>query len=208
MGRRRLERENRKNQIKDHIKKISLFLLISLFWYMGNGIYQESKIPFVEENKINKVVTNKVEPSKQQAEKVETTVDSHYLGYSVIAFLEIPKIDLQTNILENYSTEALKVCVSKYWGVEPNEIGNFCIAGHNYTNPNMFKHLVELEKGDEIYLSDNKNGKCVYTIYDIYKVREDNIQPLSQNTNGKREITLITCVNYSPYRLIVKAAEL
>ena len=64
-----------------------------------------------------------------------------------------------------------------------------------------------LKTGDEIYLLDNQNGKYVYTIYDIYKVKPNNTSPLKQNTNGKRIITLITCVNYSDNRLIVQAVE-
>ncbi len=59
----------------------------------------------------------------------------------------------------------------------------------------------------EFYLLDNKNGKYTYTIYDIYKVNPKNTECLNQNTNGKRIVTLITCVNYSNTRLILQAAQ-
>ena len=58
----------------------------------------------------------------------------------------------------------------------------------------MFKNLKKLEIGDELYLIDNKNGKNAYTIYDIYKVRQENITPLDQATNENKIITLITSV--------------
>ena len=110
-------------------------------------------------------------------------------------------------MLEEYSKEGLEECVSKYWGPEPNEVGNYCIAGHNYGRKNMFGYLGDLEIGDKIYLSDNKNGKYTYSIYEMYRVEADNTNPLNQVTNGKREITLITCSSYSEKRLIVKAVE-
>ena len=50
-------------------------------------------------------------------------------------------------------------------------------------------------------------GKYTYTIYDIYKVKPENTASLNQETNGKRIVTLITCVNYSNTRLIIKAVE-
>ena len=60
---------------------------------------------------------------------------------------------------------------TKYYGPHVNEIGNYCIAAHNYDKENMFNHIIELEIGDEIFLSDNRNGKCKYKVYDIYKVK-------------------------------------
>ena len=72
----------------------------------------------------------------------------------------------------------------------------------------MFRNLKELVIGDKIYLSDNSIGKIEYEIYDLYKVIPEDVGCLSQLTNGKREITLITCTNDSKKRIIVKAREL
>lgn len=71
----------------------------------------------------------------------------------------------------------------------------------------MFNHLIDLKIGDELFLTDNKNGKYVYTIDNIYRVKPQNTAPIEQETNGKRRITLITCVNYSRNRLIISASE-
>ena len=96
------------------------------------------------------------------------------------------------------------MCISKFWGANPNEIGNYCIAGHNYGRKNMFSYLGVLEVGDKIYLSDNKYGKFSYTIYDKYRIEADDTSSISQDTD-RREITLITCTSYSNKRLIIKA---
>ena len=55
--------------------------------------------------------------------------------------LEIPKIELETYILEEYSEQALNISVTKFWGADANQIGNFCVAGHNFQNKNMFRNL-------------------------------------------------------------------
>lgn len=185
------------------IRLILLFILI----YMGLEFYKENKIKVVEDSIVEKIDGTSEAKNEIEIKRVVADVPEEYLGYNVTARLEIPKINLNTNVLGEYSNQGLKQCASKFWGPEPNEIGNFCIAGHNYKRANMFNHLIDLEIGDEIYLSDNKNGKCVYTIYDKYKVNENNTKCLSQDTNGKKEITLITCVNYSNNRLIIKAIQ-
>ena len=44
-----------------------------------------------------------------------------------------------------------------------------------------------------------------YTVYDKYEVSKDNSDVLSQDTNGKIELTLITCNNWNKKRIIIKA---
>lgn len=205
MGKRKLKREKKKDKIKSKIRIAILGILFCIAFYIGIGIYKESKIKLVEENK---VVVEKVaeEVPITQVIPVEIeTVPKTYMDYEVIAKLEIPKINLETNVLKDYTADGMKVCSSKFFGPEPNEVGNFCIAGHNYEQENMFNHLINLEKGDELYLTDNKNGKITYSIYDIYRVKPQNTAPIGQETNGNKIVTLITCVNYSRSRLIVQA---
>lgn len=146
--------------------------------------------------------SNKEEKKYPKAEVIKT-----YNGYKVTAKLQIPKINLETYVLEDYSTNALNVSVTKFWGADPNEKGNFCIAGHNFIRKNMFRNLKKLENGDKLYILDNKVGKVEYEVYDIYKVEPEDTSCLSQETNGKKEVTLITCTNDSKKRIIVKATE-
>ena len=42
-------------------------------------------------------------------------------------------------------------------------------------------------------------------MYATYKVEPENTKPLSQETRGDTEITLITCSDFSSMRIIVKA---
>ncbi len=205
MGKRKLRREKKKDSIKAKIRIAILGILFCIAFYVGIGIYKENKVELVEENNI--IVERVLEelPITQVIPVEIETVPETYMDYEVIAKLEIPKINLETNVLKDYTTDGMKVCSSKFFGPEPNEIGNFCIAGHNYNEENMFNHLINLEKGDELFLTDNKNGKNTYTIYDIYRVKPQNTVPIGQETNGNKIVTLITCVNYSRSRLIVQA---
>jgi len=98
-----------------------------------------------------------INPSENKNDIPSNIVQEKYKGYPVIAKLEIPKIELETFILEEHSEETLRVSVTKFWGANPNDKGNFCIAGHNFKNKNMFHNLRKLEIGDRFFIEDNKN---------------------------------------------------
>lgn len=225
------ERKRRKTRIEQHrckrkqiimksFRYVIGFIIILILLYMVYGIYRESRIRIVTESgngseilsKLSSVENENFNEENQINDKNEhqgdfIPVTKQYNGYLVDCRLEIPKINLETSVLANYTKEGLKICASKYYGPNANEIGNYCIAGHNYQKENMFHHLIDLEIGDSVFLTDNKNGEIEYTIYDIYRVKPENVEPLSQETRGEKEITLITCVNYSKNRLVVKAIE-
>lgn len=85
--------------------------------------------------------------------------------------------------------------------------GNLCIAGHNYNNYQFFSRLKKLNIGDIIYIYDLSGNKLPYTIYETYETDYDNLTCTKQETNGKREITLITCNNIKNKRRVIKAIE-
>ena len=126
-------------------------------------------------------------------------------GYKVIGKIEIEKIDLEKYILEETNEKSLKKSVTKICGPEINKEGNFCIAGHNYQN--IFGRLNKLEIGDIIKLIDTYDRTVEYKIYDIQKVNPNNTQCLSQETEGEREVTLVTCTFGATKRVIIKAVE-
>lgn len=196
------KRFKRSNLVRKILRIAIVFILALLIMNMAYGMYKENQISLKEESNQNIVENSNILIASISSVDVPDT----YKGFDVIATLEAPTIGLDTNVLEKYTTEGLKVCASKYWGPEPNEVGNFCIAGHNYDEENMFNHLIDLQIGDILYLTDKEHGKCKYKIYDIYRVKPQNTEPLSQDTENV-ELTLITCVNYSRNRLIVKAVQ-
>lgn len=141
--------------------------------------------------------------------RVQTTSDGY--NYSTIAIINIPKINVNYPIIDGKTdsteeTEALlKISPTKFWGPNPNEVGNFCVVGHNYRDTRFFSKVPTLENGDLIEITDESGKTVKYSVYDKYEVAPDDVSCTSQLTNGKREITLITCTNDSKLRVIVKA---
>ena len=198
------------------LKYLIIILILSILFFILFNIRKEDVIKesrttekIVSKTNIN-VQKNFIE--EEQSTTNEQTVEKEYIetefkGYKVSAKLYIPKINLETYVLEQYSKQALLTSVTKFYGGEPNKVGNFCIAGHNYGTSNMFQNLKNLNINDEILLIDTNGNKMKYIIYDIYKVLPNQTQCLSQQTNGQVELTLITCTLDSEKRIIIKARK-
>lgn len=189
---------------KKVINNMMLICIVALSTFFVLELRAEEAIPEKQENvNIEKVQTNiEIIPKKEKIFLQE--VEEEYQGYKVIAMLQIPKIHVNTCVLEEYSIDALYECVTKFYGNEPNEIGNFCIAGHNSKRKNMFTDIKQLEIGDEIILTSQNAGSLIYEVYDKYKVKPEDTSCLSQETD-EIELTLISCTNDSSKRIIVKA---
>lgn len=160
-----------------------------------------------EQEKEEQKEENKIVIVQEKQYPKEEIVDT-YKGYEVCAKLEIPTISLETNILSEYSTKALNVSVTKFWGAEPNHTGNFCVAGHNFKNKNMFSNLKKLKIGDKLFVSDKEIGKVEYEIFKIDTVLPEDVSCLDAVTENQKEVTLITCTSDSKKRIIIKAKEI
>ena len=145
--------------------------------------------------------------------KRTTLVTESGQKYFKIAEINIPKINCNYAVLctidneYTWTNELLKISPCYFWGAEPNKPGNFCIAGHNYRNNKFFSKVPNLTNGDIIEITDLTNTKVQYEVYDMFTVYDDQRECTSQETDGKTEITLITCTNDSSKRVIVKARK-
>lgn len=161
--------------------------------------------PTVEETTSNSTSTN-----ASSTPSINYTSNSG-VTYNVDARLNIPRLGINYPVLSECSEELLKISLNKYWGPKPNEVGNYCIVGHNYKSGKMFGKLSSITNGDVIELTDysQTSGRTIkYEVYDTYVVKPDDTRCTSQITGGKKEITLITCKTYGQERLIVKAREI
>lgn len=125
----------------------------------------------------------------------------------VIGIIKIDKISLNYSILSITNNDLLDISVCKFAGPMPNEVGNLCIAGHNYVDYKFFSRLNELEKNDIITIYDLTGNSLNYSVYDIYESKANDLSCTSQETNNSKIVTLITCNNMNGKRLIVKAKE-
>lgn len=125
--------------------------------------------------------------------------------YKVDSILNIPSLEIKYPVLSESTDELLKISLNKFWGGEPNSVGNYCIVGHNYDGKDIFfGKLNKIQNGDIVELED-KTGKVLqYKVYNKFIVQPTDVACTSQITNGKREMTLITCSDGGKTRLIVK----
>ena len=125
--------------------------------------------------------------------------------YKIDSILNIPSLEINYPVISETTEELLKISLNKFWGGEPNEVGNYCIVGHNYDGKDiLFGKLNKIQNGDIVELED-KTGKIIqYKVYNTFIVMPTDVACTSQLTNGKVEMTLITCADGGKTRLIVK----
>lgn len=168
-------------------------------------------------NEINSNINNNikndvlvVELEKEEVKQKDTKYTkvhktSNGEKYTVIGVLQIPKINIKYDILSSTSVALLKVSLNRYWGAQPNQVGNMCVVGHNYLDSRFFGKLHKLNKNDVIKITDSSGKTLDYYVYDKYVIDPYDTSCTSQLTNGQTEITLITCYNKGTQRLVVKA---
>lgn len=192
--------------LKKKIKKkylfiffISIIICIIILFYLLYSYFSK-----LNENKKTNAIKEKYQVAALYSSN--NTYDAIKLSdnISIIGLIEIPSINISYPILSNSSKDLLKISICRFSGPLPNRNGNLCVAGHNYKNSMMFSKLYQLNIGDSIFITDLNNVKLEYIIYDKFKVKENNLECIS-NTNNI-EITLITCNdNNNSERIIVKA---
>ena len=148
----------------------------------------------------------------QQEDKNNITsgkfTDSKGNTYSIVGVINIPKINSKYPILAETSDALLKVSVCKFWGSNPNEVGNLCLVGHNYRDSRFFGKVPTLVVGDVVEITDLEGKTLKYSVYDIFTVYPTDTKCTSQLTQGKKEVTLITCTDNGKQRVVVKCTEI
>ena len=147
------------------------------------------------------------EPSNLNLATATEKYETESGTYDIIGRITIPKIGVDYPIFSETSDELLKISICKFHGGNPNEVGNLCLAGHNYRNSKFFSKVDTLVIGDIIEVTDLSKRKLQYEIYDIHTVDPTDRRDTTQLTNGKKEVTLITCTDDNKQRIIVKCTE-
>ncbi len=195
----------KKNRFFKFILYFSLSIFLSSLTYFCMYLYDTKKQEKLASNLINSFNID----SLYSTDKDYTVVRLNaYAEATVIGIIKIDKIEIEYPILSETTDEALKIAPCKFFGPDPNKVGNLCIAGHNFDDDRFFSklHLLNIDDIINIYAPSNV---CVsYKVFDMYEIEKNNMSCTSQNTNGKKEITLITCNNSNKKRFIVKAREM
>lgn len=180
----------------------SLLLIISfiLFNYekilsINSEIYNNIQANiYKEKNKNNSLTVNvDVDYITDTNEEIKKPINNPDINY--LAFLEIPKINLNQGLLPinslynnvNYHVEILKISDL------PDKInGNFILAAHSGTSSiAYFRNLYKLKLDDLASIIYN-NKKYTYKIVNIYNQTKKGSLNIYRDTN-KTTLTLITC---------------
>lgn len=197
---------------KNNIKKFKIifwffiFLSISsiiLFIFLKYNAYKKEKI---SKNLINNFGITTLYSTSNNYTTNYTNLNQQKNPF-VIGLIQIDKINLLYPILSETSEDSLNISPCRFYGPMPNEIGNLCIAGHNNANDKLFGKLDLLNINDTIRIYDLKGSYIDYYIYNRTQIKANDTSCMNQNTNGQREITLITCNNLKSSRLLIKAKE-
>ncbi|HAT4230462.1 TPA: class D sortase, partial [Clostridium perfringens] len=146
--------------------------------------------------KENDNIENKV---SNEFEYKEETINSKRTN--VIGILEIKSIGLKAPIVDG--EENLDYVVAKYRSsANFGQAGNIILAGHNNMKGSIFKNLYKVKIGDIIEIKTD-NNIYKYKLTERVIVNPSDSGLLTQDISEK-EITLITCINRSKERLILK----
>ena len=117
--------------------------------------------------------------------------------------LEIPYIDLKQHILEETTDDNLNIALTQIKPDQVPGVGNFTVAGHRgYRDGRHFSNLAKVPIGEKVYLHA---GEDTY-VYEIKssEVIEPTFVEVLNDTQGKNEITMITCTISGKKRVAVK----
>lgn len=135
----------------------------------------------------------------------DVSIESIWNGPEVSMRLKIPKIGVDAAIeqvaLANDGTMDVPTSpLSVAWfelGSRPGEAGSAVIAGHygwKEGMPAVFDNLSTLQKGDKVYVEDEKGAVTTFVVREIrtYNAAADTTAVFT-STDGKSHLNLITC---------------
>ncbi|GAF63279.1 putative sortase [Bacillus sp. TS-2] len=161
-------------------------------------------IPFYHEWQTGKEIdqlTQAVNLISNDASAAE--VDEEFEYAKDVIWLEIPDIDLNQMILPETTEETLNLGLTQ---IKPNQVpgeGNFTVAGHRgYRGDRFFRNLPDVPIGATVNLIV-KNKTYTYEITSS-EIIEPTQTDILLDTDGKNEITLITCTVDGKQRIVLK----
>ena len=194
-----------KNNLKKNRYRIQFFISFIVATISSIIFYLNIKKSQEQEKLSKKLLNNYSLTTIYQDETGNSSNTVLYENPFVIGMIRIEKINLNYPILSECTPELLKVSLCRFAGPMPNEIGNLCIAGHNFVDYRFFSRLNELKNGDKIKIYDLTGKEIVYTVFDKFEIVPSDLSATNQNTGNEKIVTLLTCNNVNGKRLVIKA---
>ena len=119
--------------------------------------------------------------------------------------IQIPAIGIDAPVVQGDGWEQLKKGVGQHIGtVNPGDKGNLVLSAHNDIFGEIFRHLDQLETGDEVVLYTSQRA-FVYVIVKTQVVEPTEVSVMDDT--GLETVTLISCYPYliDDQRIVVQA---
>ena len=108
-----------------------------------------------------------------------------------VGTIEIPKIDVDKPMFEGITLTTLDLGPGHWPGTAmPGQLGNVVIAGHRVSHDKPFRHLDQLEAGDDVILTTD-DGRFVYKVTGTEVVYPDALWIIDQTPDYTA--TLFAC---------------
>ena len=212
------------NKVLSGILVVLLIAITCVLGYFGYNYYKKIKLNKDATEYLEEFDTLVVKLNKEKEEEELNNPDNEnqgngsnqmrgietdklvYKGFKVVGKLEMPTINIQYPILDVIThAKAIEVSVGILYGPGVNQPGNTVIIGHNYNNGLFFGKNKHLQIGQKIYITDIYGNKKEYTIFNKYYTPEADTSYITRKTDGKTEVTLVTCDTTGANRLVVCA---
>lgn len=203
---------NNSRNNKEKTKFIIILVCSIILIFIAIFLYFFIKYNMNRKEKLSKNLVSNFSIMNLYSNTIDNYVSHELISQSneepfVIGLIQIDKIKLTYPILSVTSEELLTISPCRFSGPMPNEIGNLCIAGHNYVDNRHFGKIHSLNAGDFIKIFDLNGDFLEYEIYSKNEISANDLSCINQETNGLKEITLITCNNIKGNRVCIKAKE-
>lgn len=187
---------------------ISILIIVVCFIYYMYNLYTIKQKETISKKLLANFNINLLYADTSGYETSSIEVEESNNSSFIIGLIEIKKLKIIYPILSEVNDDLLKIATCRFYGPMPNEVGNMCIAAHNYHDYRFFSRLNLLEIGDSIYIYDQYGNILEYHVTSKYTIDAYDNSCINQNTNGEKQITLLTCNNASGSRLVVKASAI
>lgn len=187
----------------------AVLLYIPATWVIGYFVQRDLRGEYAQETTasraLNQSLLDKLNGAadKDKLRQLAIAFKTRLTDEQTIAKLEIPKIGLNTIVVEGSSDSALHKGPGHLESSPlPGMDGNFAVAGDRVLYGGPFLRLNDLSLGDEIIVH-TPYGNFNYSVTDKHITQPDDVSVLK--SDGKDEITLITCdpIWDTSHRLII-----
>lgn len=121
-------------------------------------------------------------------------------GEFYVGVIEIPSLDIELPVKEDFSYKELKSSPCRYDGSV--YLDNMIIAAHNYSS--HFGKLKNLNIGDRVSFTDGDGNLFLYDVAEIIQVNGNDVEGMKE---GDWDMTLFTCTLDGENRVTVRLVK-